>query len=162
MEYSSDILSSIFFVVWVFQILRSGYYYYRFSTSKRDLFDIAFIHSILFAANILYLIYEFDVVLEKNPIWLIITMYFLLNIASIWAFTLITIDPHSGKSNLSPRSQKIYKGLIVILIVVYIGCWLGTFGIKCTNERFPIGLTFMTGFATVWSLFVLRQLRDQN
>ena len=104
MEYSSDILSSIFFVVWVFQILRSGYYYYRFSTSKRDLFDIAFIHSILFAANILYLIYEFDVVLEKNPIWLIITMYFLLNIASIWAFTLITINPHSGKSNLSPRS----------------------------------------------------------
>jgi hypothetical protein len=81
MEYSSDGLSLIFFIVWVFQILRSGYYYYRFSTNKNDLFSIAFIHSILFAANLLYLIYEFDVVIEENPIWLAFTMYFLLNIS---------------------------------------------------------------------------------
>lgn len=90
MEFSSDFLSTIFFIVWAFQIIRSGIYYTRFSTSKRDLFDLFFIHIILFAANCFYLVYEFEIVIEKNPIWLLFTMYFLLNIASIWAFSLIT------------------------------------------------------------------------
>jgi hypothetical protein len=95
-EVSSDIFSSLFFIVWVFQIVRSGIYYIRYSTSKKDLFDIGFIHSVLFAANILYLVYEFEAVLKKNPIWLIFTMYFLLNIASIWSFILITNDYSTG------------------------------------------------------------------
>ena len=104
MQVSSDTISVVFFVVWLFQIIRSGIYYYRFATDARDLFDLAFIHLILFASNILYLVYEFDVVVKENPIWLLFSMYFLLNIASIWAFALITQDNETGESSISPGS----------------------------------------------------------
>ena len=161
MEYSSDIFSSIFFVVWLFQLLRSAFYYYKFSTSKKDRFDIAFIHLILLSANVLYLIYEFEVVLEKNPIWLIFSMYFLLNIASIWSFSLITQNTEEGGSTISPGSQKLYKVLIFILVAFYVFCWFfGIWGVKCKSDHYPTGLGVMAAFTFIWSTFVLYQLKN--
>lgn len=163
MRYGSDTVSVIFFIVWFFQITRSGIYYYRFATDARDLFDLAFIHSILFVANIFYLVYEFDVVVKENPIWLIFSMYFLLNIASIWAFALITLDNVTGKSSISPGSQKLYKALIFLLVLVYCLCWIeGNYGVKCSQNAYPKGLGFMSAFTIVWSIFVLYQLKNDK
>ena len=78
MDIGSDITSVLFFIIWVFQILRSGYYHCKFGTDS--LFNIAFIHILLFIANALYLLYEF-ITDNKNPIWLIFTMYFFVDIA---------------------------------------------------------------------------------
>ena len=69
--------SVLFFIIWVFQILRSAIFYYRYEDEK---IHMAFIHACLFAANIFYLLYEVNTS-DKNPIWLLFTMYFLLDIA---------------------------------------------------------------------------------
>ena len=102
-------------------------------------------------------------VIQDNPIWLLFSMYFLLNIASIWAFALITHDNETGESSISPGSQKLYKGLIFILVLVYCLCWLdGTYGVKCMEDVYPKGLGFMTAFSVVWSSFVLYQMKNDK
>jgi hypothetical protein len=78
MDIGSDAVSVLFFVIWVFQILRCGYYYTKYGIDTG--FNIAFIHVILFTANALYLLYEF-IQNDHNPIWLIFTMYFLVDVA---------------------------------------------------------------------------------
>ena len=54
--YEGYALSVIFFLLWAFQLIRSGIYYYR--CSKEEKWNIFSIHCILFIANILYLGYE--------------------------------------------------------------------------------------------------------
>ena len=73
MDIGSDGSSILFFVIWVVQLGRSGYYHYSYG--KESGYKIAFIHAILFVANILYLKYEFDFT-DRNPIWLLYSMYF--------------------------------------------------------------------------------------
>ena len=86
MDIGSDTVSVLFFIIWVFQICRCGYYHYKYGSDSG--YSIAFIHAILFIANGLYLLYEF-ITSDHNPIWLVFTMYFLVDVAQMWSFKII-------------------------------------------------------------------------
>ena len=129
--YGGYSLSLIFFLFWAFQLIRSGIYYYR--SNKEEKWNIFSIHFILFIANILYLRYEFARVDHKS-IPCVTSMYFLLDIASIWCFFLITKDTETETSKMSPNSNGLFKVLIIFLCIIYVSLWFMGTGVKCALD----------------------------
>ena len=84
--YGGEALSVIFFLIWLYQILRSALKHYRHDREEKA--SIFVVHFVLLIANGMYLGYEF----HQNDIHMIpveFSMYFFLDVASIWTFFLI-------------------------------------------------------------------------
>ena len=132
MKWGSISMSILFFLIWLFQICRSALKYYKYN--KQESQNIFAIHFVLFVANILYLIYECSQT-DIHLIFIEFSMFFFLDIASIWTFLLI----HRGTAEecrcLTPNSNRIFKGLIFLLCLIYIiSFFTQTGGIKCGNH----------------------------
>ena len=87
------VISGIIFFVMTYQLIRSGCYYKR----KRhgEVKSVAGVHFICLLANLCYLLYEFNQT-NVNPIPLMYTMMFLLNLSSVWTFYLIDANTADG------------------------------------------------------------------
>ena len=71
-----------------------------------------------------------------NPIPLMFCIMFLLNIVSVWTFFLIDGNTEDGKSHMSAMGNKTFKGLIILLCVLFfLGCFLGEWGVQCAKGR---------------------------
>jgi hypothetical protein len=137
-DIGGDIVSLFCFILWVVQIIRSAWLYFFYGKHGRA--QILAIHTVLFVANILYFRYEL-ITNNHNPIILIFTMRFLLNMSIVWAHQLITKE-HGVKSKL----HYTYLFMKILLIGVYIGGLVHPLGVHCSKDQQPIGTMIMGVF----------------
>jgi len=102
LNWSSNIISSVCFLIWTVQLFRCGYYYTLLytkggsRTSRLKGAMIFLVHLLLMIANVLYLVYETDIT-DTNPIPMMFNMYFILNFSSVISFRMMTMSFEEDK-----------------------------------------------------------------
>jgi hypothetical protein len=154
------VVSGLCFLFMSYQLLRSACHYRR--KFRGEFKSIVAIHTILIFANFAYLLYEFNQT-NKNPIPLMFTMMFLLNLASVWTFFLIDGNSATGESHMSAMGQKSFKFLIGLLIGLFVtGFFFGTYGVQCTKDRPAKGQGAMAFFQVCWTIHVIKHFKKQK
>lgn len=89
--YGNWAISLACWLFWDYQLIRSGYFYWKHE--KKGAFDILVMHTLLFIANFLFLLYEVGV--TYTPV--MFTMLLITNITGIWTYLLVSQNDGDSK-----------------------------------------------------------------
>ena len=161
----TDIVASIVFVYWAVIIFQSARNQYKFGRGdKTEKTEMYAMHAIAMVSNVLYVTYE----IGQGDLHLIpveFTMYFLLNLISIWTFVVIT-RVEAGAENASPVSPTLIKvryGFIALLGIIYLTSFFtGTLGTQCGPGTNTKALWLLSLFWLLWTTFVFGVLKDDD
>lgn len=156
--YGNWAISLICWLFWDYQIIRSGYFYWKHE--KKGAFDILCLHILLFIANFLFLIYEVGIDWSTlTPIYF--TMLLITDITGIWCYLLISQNDGDHDHMMDTKSGWFVNFMIFFLIVYYIASYFlpEHYGVKCTERSSPLGSLVLVVFYIIWTCFTVRSIK---